>query len=62
MQRCNVDNVGREDYKGRLALKSCQFGVSSHPLMWPYTGVGTVRLAGSVFKVYDLINFDSIFI
>ena len=25
-----------EDYKGRRALKSCLFGVSSHPLMWLY--------------------------
>jgi len=34
LNRVFADASEPEDYKGRRALKTCLFGVSSHPLMW----------------------------
>ncbi|MDE7376502.1 MAG: hypothetical protein K2N16_06615, partial [Muribaculaceae bacterium] len=39
--------IGQADYKGWLALKSCLFGVSSHPLVWYLQSGGAI--AASAF-------------
>ncbi len=39
----SVPSGDQADYKGRRALKSCLFGVSSHPLVWLFYTIGRGR-------------------